>query len=91
MPNPQEFNSVLTANGASGLKKIGDPSAMVCNDLGMLTADSDYTFVYGKGSVWAELEGARTTHQGTPNRITDLHEKDVSHVLAAGDKGRQVV
>lgn len=79
MPNPQEFNSVLTANGASGLKKIGDPSAMVCNDLGMLTADSDYTFVYGKGSVWAELEGARTTHQGTPNRITDLHEKDVSH------------
>ena len=47
--------------------------------------------MYGKGSVWAELEGARTTHQGTPNRITDLHEKDVSHVLAAGDKGRQVV
>ena len=26
---------------------------MVCNDLGMLTSDSDYTFVYGKGSMWA--------------------------------------
>ena len=79
LPNPQEFNSVLRANGASGLKKKGDPSAMVYTNLGMLTSGSNYTYAYGKGSAWAKLEGARATHQGTLNRITDLHEKDVSH------------
>ena len=44
---------MLTAHGASGLKKKGDPSAMVYNGLGMLTPGSDYTYAYGKGSVWA--------------------------------------
>lgn len=53
LPNPQEFKSMLTAHGASGLKKKGDPSAMVYNGLGMLTSGSDYTYAYGKGSVWA--------------------------------------
>ena len=79
LPNPQEFKSMLTAHGASGLKKKGDPSAMVYNGLGMLTPGSDYTYAYGKGSVWAKLEGARKTHQGTLDRLTDFCEKDVSH------------
>jgi len=81
LPNPQEFKSMLTAHGASGLKKKGDPSAMVYNGLGMLTPGSDYTYAYGKGYVWAKLEGARATHQGTLNRITDLHEKDAAAAL----------
>lgn len=54
---------------------------MVYTNLGMLTSGSNYTYAYGKGSAWAKLEGARATHQGTLNRITDLHEKDAAAAL----------
>lgn len=70
---------MLTTEGASALKEIGDPSVTACSHLGMLTPGSDYTFVHGGGSKWAKLEGARKTHQGTLDRLTDFCEKDVSH------------
>ena len=74
---------MLRSAGAQGfyeLSEKGDPSARLCNDLGMLTSGSEYIYAYAKtGSKWAKLEGAVTTHQGTLNRITDLHERDVSH------------
>lgn len=83
LSNPQKFDSMLRLAGAMGLEELsekGDPSARLCNDLGMLTSGSEYIYAYAKtGSKWAKLEGAVTTHQGTLNRITDLHERDVSH------------
>lgn len=72
---------MLTTEGASALKEIGDPSVTACNHLGMLTPGSDYTFVHGGGSKWAKLEGARKTHQGTLDRLTDFCEKDAAEAL----------
>ena len=68
------------AQGVCELSEKGAPSARVCNDLGMLTSGSEYIYAYAEtGSKWAKLEGGLETHQGTLDRITDLHERDVSH------------
>ena len=83
LSNPQKFDSMLRTAGALGLKELwekGDPSARLCNDLGMLTSGSEYIYAYAEtGSKWAKLEGGLTTHQGTLDRITELCERDVSH------------
>jgi len=85
LSNPQKFDSMLRSAGAKGfyeLSEKGDPSARLCNDLGMLTSGSEYIYAYAKtGSKWAKLEGALTTHQGTLNRITDLRERDAAAAL----------
>ena len=54
LPNPQKFDSTLRSAGALGfceLSEKGNPSARVCNDLGMLTSGSEYIYWRNHGNV----------------------------------------